>query len=98
MANDSFATQKEDYFALHGAFMARPVAAAVQVLGRDLQHHPDISTASTVVDSIHLLLGALDRLEEKSSVAPVTRAAREWDETHKDRSADTWAAALIQQI
>jgi hypothetical protein len=83
--------------------MARPVAAAVQVLGRDLQHHPDTSTASTVVDSIHLLLGALDRLEEKTgfwheSVAPVTRAAREWDEAHKDRSADTWAAALIQQF
>jgi hypothetical protein len=83
--------------------MARPVAAAVQVLGRDLQHNPDVPTASTVVDSIHLLLGALDRLEDTAgfwheSVAPISRAAREWDEAHGDRSADTWAAAFIQQV
>jgi hypothetical protein len=83
--------------------MALSVAAAVQALGRDLQHHPNGSAASTVVDSIHLLLEALDRLEEPAgfwydSVAPISQAAREWDEAHGDRSADTWAAALFQQI
>jgi hypothetical protein len=95
--------QQKDYFALHGAFMARPVAAAVQVLESDLQKDPDHPTASTVVDSIHLLLGSLDRLEDKTgvwheSVTSVTRAAREWDKAHRDRSADTWAAALINRF
>jgi hypothetical protein len=82
--------------------MARPLATAVQVLGRDLHARPDCEDASTVADSIQLLFGALDRLEEtdgfwRGSVASIAQAVMEWEEVHGNRSADTWAAALVRQ-
>ncbi|KAK0644429.1 fungal-specific transcription factor domain-containing protein [Cercophora newfieldiana] len=92
-----------DFFVLHGAFMARPLAVAMQVLSRDLQleHDADGRALSVVADSIQLLLGALDRVEEAGgfwhgTVAPVARALQEWEEIHGNRPADTWASIFHQ--
>jgi hypothetical protein len=74
----------------------------MQVLGRDLAHHQDdVRVSSKVAVSMHLLLGALDRTEERDGfwhqmVEPVIRALNEWEEVHGNRPADTWALGLTQ--
>ncbi|KAJ2973546.1 hypothetical protein NUW58_g8910 [Xylaria curta] len=94
--------EQVEFFTLHGAFIARPLAIAMKVLGRDLTHHEDdIRASSKVAVSLHLLLGALDRTEERDGfwhhmIEPVIRALHEWEDLHGNRPADTWALGLTQ--
>lgn len=82
--------------------MARPLATALHVLARDLCSRPDDKSSSTIADSLHVLLGALDRLEEingfwHETVSPVANLVRDWEEAHKNRPADTWAMSLLPE-
>ncbi|KAK8046378.1 hypothetical protein PG996_014442 [Apiospora saccharicola] len=91
-----------DFFFLQGALMARPLATALHVLARDLRSRPDDKSSSTIADSLHVLLGALDRLEETDgfwheTVTPVASLLKDWEEAHKNRPADTWAMALLPE-
>ncbi|KAI8630514.1 fungal-specific transcription factor domain-containing protein [Xylariaceae sp. FL1651] len=91
----------EGFFAIHGAFISRPLAVAIQVLGRDLSRHSDEPhAASKVVFSLHMLLGALDQTEEEEGfwhqmVEPVIRALREWEDVNSNRPADIWGTAPV---
>ncbi|KAK8012287.1 hypothetical protein PG991_009662 [Apiospora marii] len=85
-----------------GALMARPLATALHVLARDLCSRPDDKSSSTIADSLHVLLGALDRLEETNgfwheTVSPVASLLKDWEEAHKNRPADSWAMALLPE-
>ncbi|KAI1176575.1 fungal-specific transcription factor domain-containing protein [Nemania sp. FL0916] len=92
-----------DFFSLHGAFMARPLVVAAQVLGRDLvRYQHDIEACSKVVLSLNLLFGALDRAEDKEgfwhkTIQSVVSKLHEWEEAHNDRPADTLGYGYVSR-